>query len=123
MPILDIDIVQPDGSAAPAASLTQALADAAGRALGSPPGRTWVRLRTLAASQYAENEAALAPQDLPVFVSVLYARPPQGPALATEVQALTQALAACLDVASQRVHVQIAPAAAGRQAFGGTLVK
>jgi phenylpyruvate tautomerase PptA (4-oxalocrotonate tautomerase family) len=123
MPILDIEIVQPDGVGAPAAALTQSLADAAGRALGSAPGRTWVRLRTLAASHYAENEATLAAEDLPVFVTVLYARSPQGEALATEVQTLTQALAASLSLTPQRVHVQIAPAAAGRQAFGGELVK
>jgi phenylpyruvate tautomerase PptA (4-oxalocrotonate tautomerase family) len=123
MPILDIELVLPDATATPAAALTQALADAAGRALGSPPGRTWVRLRTLAASRYAENEAVLAPEDLPVFVTVMYARPPQGQALSSEVRALTQTLAACLGLAPQQVHVQVAPAAAGRQAFGGELVR
>jgi phenylpyruvate tautomerase PptA (4-oxalocrotonate tautomerase family) len=123
MPILDIELVQPDGARPPDASLTQALADAVGRALGTPAGRTWVRLRTLAASYYAENEAAIAPGEWPVFATVLHARPPQGPALVTEANTLTQVLAACLGRAPQRVHVQYAPAAAGRQAFGGVLVK
>jgi phenylpyruvate tautomerase PptA (4-oxalocrotonate tautomerase family) len=123
MPILDIELVQPDGVRPPAASLTQALADAAGRALGSPPGRTWVRLRTLPASHYAENGVVIAPEELPVFATVLHARLPQGPALTTELAALTQALAACLGRAPERVHVQYAPAAAGRQAFGGVLVR
>jgi phenylpyruvate tautomerase PptA (4-oxalocrotonate tautomerase family) len=123
MPILDIELVQPDGAPPPDAALTQALADVAGGALGMPPGRTWVRLRTLPAAHYAENGSAVAPDELPVFATVLHARPPQGEVLAAELDALTQALAACLGRATQRVHVQYAPAAAGRQAFGGVLVR
>jgi hypothetical protein len=122
MPILDIELVLPDGAKPPDALLTQALADAAGRALAMPAGRTWVRLRTLAAAHYAENEATVAADELPVFAIVLHARPPQGEALATEVHTLTQALAACLGRSVERVHVQYAAAAAGRQAFGGRLV-
>ena len=123
MPILDIELVQPDGALPAASALTQALADAAGRALGAAPGRTWVRLRVLPVSQYAENEAIVAPDEYPVFVTVLHARAPLGQALADEIAALTQALAACLGRASQRVHLQYSPAAAGRQAFGGVLVR
>ena len=122
MPILDVELVQTEGAKAPEASLTQALADAAGGVFGTPAGRTWVRLRTLAAPHYAENGVAVAADDLPVFATVLQARPPQGPALVRELDTLTQALAACLGRAVQRVHVQYAPAAAGRQAFGGVLV-
>ncbi len=114
MPILDVDLVLPDGDAPPAAALTQALADAAGRSFG---------LRTLPASHYAENGALSAPAELPAFVTELQARPPEGKALAREVTALTHALAACLGRAPGRVHVQYAPPAAGRQAFGGTLVR
>lgn len=121
MPILDIDLVQPDGAAPPAAALTQALADAAGRVFGSAPGRTWMRLRTLPASQYAENDAAIAPDEMPVFVTVLHARPPQGAALITEVTTLTQAIAAAMGRDPRRVHIAYAPAAVGRQAFGGRL--
>ena len=123
MPILDIELVQPDGALPPASALTQALADAAGRALGAAPGRTWVRLRTLPAAHYAESETAVSADELPVFATVLHAHVPQGDALAVEATALTQALAACLGRSSQRVHVQYAPAAAGRQAFGGVLVR
>lgn len=123
MPILDIDLVQRDGSAPPAAALTQALADAAGQVFGSAPGRTWVRLRTLPASQYAENDAVLAPDEGPVFVTVLHARPPHDAALATEVASLTQALSAALGRSHDHVHVQYAPAGADRQAFGGSLVR
>ena len=123
MPILEIDLVQPDGAPPPAAVLTQALADAAGRVLGTAPGRTWVRLHTLPAAHYAENESAVATDELPVFATVLHAHPPQGDALAVEAAALTRALAICLGRSPQRVHVQYAAAAAGRQAFGGMLVR
>ena len=58
----------------------------------------------------------------PVFVTVLHAQPPAGEALEREVQALTRALAAVFARAPERVHVQIAPAASGRQAFGGMLL-
>jgi phenylpyruvate tautomerase PptA (4-oxalocrotonate tautomerase family) len=123
MPILDIELVQADDAPPPTAALTQALADAAGRALGVAPGRTWVRLRTLPAAHYAEGETVVAADELPVFATVLHAHPPQGDALAAEAAALTQALAACLGRSTQRVHVQYAPAAGGRQAFGGVLVR
>ena len=122
MPILDIELVLPDGVAPPVASLTQDLADAAGRVLGTSPGHTWVRVRSLAASHYAENDAAVAVDELPVFVTVLHARLPEGAALVDEVDSLTRALAGCLGRSPQRVHVQYAPAAVGRQAFGGNLV-
>ena len=123
MPILDIELVQPDGAAPPSAALTQTLADAAGGVFGSPPGRTWVRLRALPASHYAENGGVLSADELPAFVTVQHARPPEGEARARELALLTRALAACLGCAPQRVHVRYAPAAAGRQAFGGVIVK
>jgi phenylpyruvate tautomerase PptA (4-oxalocrotonate tautomerase family) len=122
MPIVDIEFVQADGLAPVGPSLTQTLADAAGRVLGTSPGRTWVRLRSLALTNYAENEAPVAADAAPVFVTVLHAHPPQGDALATEVAALTQAVATCLGRPPALVHVQYAPPGAGRQAFGGTLV-
>jgi phenylpyruvate tautomerase PptA (4-oxalocrotonate tautomerase family) len=122
VPILDIELVQSNGRVPPPASLARALADAVGGVFGSLPGHTWVRLRVLPASQYAENDATLGPDQLPAFVTVLHAWPPEGEALAGEVAALTQALATGLGRAPERVHVQYAPAGAGRQAFGGKLV-
>jgi hypothetical protein len=66
---------------------------------------------------------ALAASDWPVFVTVLHQRPPQGAALQQEVMALTTAIATLMQRSPERVHVQYAPAAAGRQAFGGRLVE
>ena len=121
MPILDIERVLPEGADMPQ-GLSQALADAAGSVLGSAPGHTWVRLRSLPASAYAENGVPPDVNALPVFVTLLLAQAPQGEALAAQVLALTRAIAHTLGIDAARVHIQIAPPAAGRQAFGGGLV-
>jgi hypothetical protein len=121
VPIIDVEFVHSaQGRALPNAST---LAAAIGRALGTPPGRTWVRLRTLDANFYAENESSVSTSELPVFVTVLHAHLPDGPSLAVEVQVLTKAVASCVGCSAEHVHVEYAPAGAGRQAFGGSLVK
>ena len=69
MPIVDVELVAgPDGVVA--SRLAQSLADAVGRALGSPVGQTWVRLHILAREHYAENESSIELAELPVFVTV-----------------------------------------------------
>lgn len=124
MPLIDIELVAVQNGNTPAASAAQPLADALGTALGSPPGRTWVRLRLLPAADYAENHSpALADDELPVFVTVLHAHLPEGELLVEQVGRITAAVADALGRPPQRVHVQYAPAGAGRQAFGGTLVR
>jgi phenylpyruvate tautomerase PptA (4-oxalocrotonate tautomerase family) len=122
MPIIDIERVLADGADAAPHGLAQALADAAGRVFGCAPGRTWVRLRALPTVAYAENDAVLDTNALPVFVTVLHAHPPAGDELIAQVAALTSAVAVALGCGAQHVHVQMAPAGAGRQAFGGVLV-
>ncbi|MDP3084450.1 MAG: hypothetical protein Q8N44_12300 [Rubrivivax sp.] len=121
MPIVDIEwVCQPDEQAVISA---RALADALGQALGSPAGRTWVRLHRLDAADYAENDSTPSAGQLPVFVTLLHSRLPAGSALLAEVSAITDTVARCLARPADRVHVQYAPAAAGRQAFGGRLVE
>lgn len=123
MPVIDIERVLPDGAVAVPSGLAQALADAAAAALACPPGLAWVRLRALAASAYAESGVApLAPDALPVFVTLLQAHPPEGAAREAQVRALTEAMARVLACDVSRVHVLLAPPAAGRQAFGGRIV-
>ena len=117
MPIVDVEVVGDAGVPA------QTLADALGRAFGSAPGHTWVRLRQLDAGAYAENDACVGDDERPVFVTVLHAHPPEGDALVTELRAVTLVVAQALSRPPQRVHVQYAPPGAGRQAFGGTLVQ
>ena len=116
MPLIDVHCV---GAPVPAAD---ALADVIGDALHLPPGRVWVRLHPLPAEHYAENGGPLQGA-LPVFITILHARPPTGEALKAEVAALTQAVAGVCARPAERVHVEYAPAGAGRIAFGGRLVE
>jgi phenylpyruvate tautomerase PptA (4-oxalocrotonate tautomerase family) len=121
MPIIAVEIVvAPNGPVA--AGLAQSLADAAGRALGSPAGQTWVRLHLLAREHYAENESSLASTELPVFVTVLKRALPGQAELSAEIATLTTAIAGMLGRAPSCVHVEYAPPAAGRLSFGGKLV-
>ena len=122
MPIIDVELVCESEAEFDAVSSTD-LANAIGDALQSPPGRTWLRLRFLGRAGYAENQVSVAEDELPAFVTVLHARPPVEAALASEVSAVTKAVAEVIGRPVERVHVQYAPAAAGRQAFGGQLVQ
>ena len=121
MPIVDVELVCANEGQVPLVS-AEALASALGTVFSSPPGRTWVRVRFLPSSAYAENECELSPEQLPAFVTVLQAHWPVGEALVQQVHQVTQAVASCLSLSPARVHVQYAPEAAGRQAFGGNLV-
>lgn len=125
MPIVDVELVCQSEAQFCAVSAS-ALADALGTALGSVAGRTWVRKRYLDINAYAENQVSVADKtaaDLPVFVTVLLSRPPTGSERDIEVKTITAVVAACVGRSPDRVHVQYAPAAAGRQAFGGQLVQ
>jgi phenylpyruvate tautomerase PptA (4-oxalocrotonate tautomerase family) len=121
MPIVTVEVVAGANPMAP--DVAQALADALGRALKSPPGQTWVRVGSLARDRYAENEAALDAAQLPVFVTVLKKHIPPRAELDREVTALTEAIAQVIGRPAACVHVEYAPAAAGRLAFGGILVQ
>ena len=122
MPIVDVEIVCASESELRSVSAS-ALANAAGAVLGSAAGHTWVRLRYLSSECYAENQSALSPAELPVFVTVLHTLLPSEPALSAQVKKLTQAVSGVVVRPYDRVHVQFAPEAAGRQAFGGRLVR
>jgi phenylpyruvate tautomerase PptA (4-oxalocrotonate tautomerase family) len=122
MPIVDVELVS-SAEGTPTAGLAQLLADALGRALNSPPGETWVRLRTLARERYAENESILESSELPVFVTVLRRALPEKAALGDEIAAVTRAVARVTGRDPAAVHVEYAPAAAGRLSFGSRLVE
>lgn len=121
MPIVDVDIVGATADARP--GLARAIADELGKALGAPPGRVWVRLRTIDANAYAENSTDVTSDELPAFAEILHRTPPVDDALQAEVTALTEALARILGRSPDRVHIRYAPAAQGRQAFGGRLLR
>jgi phenylpyruvate tautomerase PptA (4-oxalocrotonate tautomerase family) len=90
--------------------------------LGTPAGRTWVKLRALQRGRYAESGGA-DPELRPVFVSVLKARRPPPSEIEEEARRLTEALAEALGRPMENVHVIYEAGAAGRVAFGGQLVR
>lgn len=116
MPILDVEIV---GDGRFPKGLARLLADAAAVALASP-GRTWVRLRSLSVSAYAEDGGTEAGAR-PVFVTVLRAALPERDSLAAEAAALARAVAEVCGRPVENVHVLYDPPARGRIAFGGEL--
>lgn len=115
MPILDVEMVGevPEGLAAE-------IAEAAGRALDSRPGGTWVKLRAI--PHYAENGPIDASVQ-PVFVRLIERALPEEDALAARVMALAEAIAGACDRPRENVHVIVEPPGAGRVAFGGVLVR
>ena len=73
MPILSVEIIgqlQPEKRD----GLSQRLADATSKVFDSRPQGTWVRIRHVDETDYAENGGP--PSGLPVLVSVLLATPP-----------------------------------------------
>lgn len=121
MPIIDVELVGTAKASSPQPD-PQRLADALGKALDSPAGQTWMRLRYLPRDQYAENGAPLDDAIQPVFVTVMEARRPAGPALADRVTRVTTAVADAVGRDRSCVHVMYAEDGAGRVAFGGKLV-
>ncbi|EHR70805.1 hypothetical protein BurJ1DRAFT_1959 [Burkholderiales bacterium JOSHI_001] len=122
MPIVDVQLVVPDALPPPLGT-AQAIADTLGKVFNTPPGRTWVRISTLAAAHYAENESGATQQELPVFVTLLLANLPEGEAMATQATQVAHAVASVLRRDTSLVHVEYAPPGKGRIAFGGVLVQ
>lgn len=120
MPILDVEVVLAPAELLPPGT-ARSLANRAGEVLGTPPGRTWVKLRRLSREDYAENGGPLPAELAPVFVELLEAAPPAGEELERRVADLAEALAEVLGRPASQVHVLVLPPAAGRVAFGGRL--
>ena len=103
--------------------LAQRLADAAGVIFRTGAGQTWVRLRDALPGDCAENGTDVSSAGIrPVFVRVLRRALPEGPLLADEVQALTEAVALATGRPFDQVHIVYEPAGAGRVAFGGRIL-
>ena len=122
MPIVDVLLVHREAAQA-TDGVASAIADGLGQALGEPPASVWVRLHPLPSSRYAENQASVADDELPVFVTVLLARPPDAGTMQAHALAVCHAVARATGRAPARVHVEYAPPGAGRIAFGGRLVQ
>jgi phenylpyruvate tautomerase PptA (4-oxalocrotonate tautomerase family) len=121
MPILQVEIV----GKAPAGKggLARRIADAAAVVLNVPPGRVWVRLRSLPRSQYAECGGAVPAAIKPVFVDLLKAAAAPEKARLKEAAALARAIAKVCARPVENVHIFYEPPARGRAAFGGELLE
>jgi len=122
MPIVDVQLVVSEAGGVPP-GLAQTVADALGHVFESPAGHTWVRASALPADHYAENGSRLAPDGLPVFVTLLLAAPPEGDARVIQAARVATAVAWAIGRDSSHVHIEYAAAGKGRIAFGGVLVE
>jgi len=122
MPILEVEWVADEQETMPS-GLAGRLADAAGDVFRTAPGRTWARVRRLSSADYAEDGGGPPADVRPVFVRVLKARVPAPEDIENEVERLTRAIADVCGRPTENVHVVYLPAAAGRAAFGGRLVR
>jgi phenylpyruvate tautomerase PptA (4-oxalocrotonate tautomerase family) len=120
MPILDVFVVVPEGNRRPAAN-AKTLANAVAAVFGADPGTVWVRVQALPQSMYAENGDDEDPS--PVFIKVQHADMKAPEHLEREARELAQIVAACLGCQTELVHIEYAPAARGRIAFGGRLLR
>jgi phenylpyruvate tautomerase PptA (4-oxalocrotonate tautomerase family) len=117
MPIVDIEIVLKPNEAIQS-QMTSELANQLGEIFESPKGGTWVKVRGLIESQYAENEQE-SEEAYPVFISVLKSRLPTPDEMQIEVEKLTAAVAQIYGRRPENVHVLYEPEGRGRLAFGG----
>ena len=120
MPILEIEMVLIDGETFPP-GLAAHLADKLGSVFASPPGGTWVRLRFLPRTQYAENRGGPPEGVNPVFVSVLKAALPPLRERQAEARRIAETIAELSGRPKENVHVLYLPSAEDRIAFGGEL--
>ena len=121
MPILEVEVVQRDGEVLDPRAAAR-IAEAAASVFGTPPGSTWVRMRTLLRTGYAEDAGGPPDGVFPVFVSVGKARCGSLGERASEAERLTRAIAPILKRPPENVHILYEPDGAGRVAFGGRLV-
>jgi phenylpyruvate tautomerase PptA (4-oxalocrotonate tautomerase family) len=121
MPILEVEIVINLDEELPT-GLASELAASAAKIFGSPPGQTWVKLKSLPRMHYAEDGLDPTVDIRPVFVSVLKRLNPPAQEMVREVGALTRTIGQACGRPEQNVHILYEPPAAGRLAFGGRIV-
>lgn len=92
MPFVEVEVVLRTGETL-RRRLAKALADTLGEIFTAPPRTTWVKLRGLAADDYAENADSPSADEHPVFVSVLKRNRPRPSEMQQEVDRITAAVA------------------------------
>jgi len=124
MPIIDIEVITGEaGTSMPDKRRLQQLTDELGDLFHSEPANTWVRLRSLDETAYAENQSESPAAVLPVFVNVLKAQLPDASTIRREMAEVAKAVARTLERPMENVHVVYAPGASGRIGFGGVLME
>lgn len=127
MPIVTIETLSDSphsiSDAMPTPEQLQSLADALGELFGSQPSGTWVRARQQQRAYYAENLVQPGPEVRPVIVEILKSEMETEENLAIEAAAVCALVAQILGRPTECVHLVYEPAARGRVAFGGKLVR
>ncbi len=124
MPIVDIEVVIGEAaSPVPDKARLQILTDELGDVFDSEPAATWVRVRSLDETAYAENRTGSTQAVLPVFVNVLKARLPDAATIRREMAEIAEAVARTVERPRENVHVVYALGARGRIGFGGVLME
>ena len=122
MPIVDIEVVAGATDAAlPGKERLQLLTDELGDVFESDPRTTWVKLKSIDESRYAENRTGGKTRARPVFVNVLRARLPATNAIRREMAEIAEIVARSLNRPRENVHVLYETGATGRIGFGGRL--
>jgi phenylpyruvate tautomerase PptA (4-oxalocrotonate tautomerase family) len=121
MPLIEIEVIGPSRLAT--AKLTRQLAGALGETLGSPPASTWVRLRTLPASHYAESSTARPVGAKAIFVTITHRKLSARARLRREASEISRIVGKICHRSPEQVHVIYEPPGAGRIAFGGQLIE
>ncbi|MBU1050747.1 hypothetical protein KKG90_12065 [Candidatus Bipolaricaulota bacterium] len=122
MPILDLEVIVAQNEDIDP-GWAQQIADVAGSVFGTPPGRTWVRMRAMQQSHDAENATSRSENLHPIFVTVPKAQNPPIELLRVEALKLTQEIACITERQSENIHVLYLPPAVNRMAFGGIWVE
>jgi len=121
VPLLEVEVVLKDSEVLDLRAAAR-IAEAAASVFGAPPGNTWVRMKTLLPTAYAEDAGGPPDGVFPVFVSVVKARYGSVGERTSEAERLTRAIAPILKRPPENVHILYEPDGAGRVAFGGRLV-
>ena len=123
MPIVSIEVLRTDEDPDVIPEILQALADALGALFQSDAGGTWVKLRYLNNSNYAENQIRLSASTGPVMVEIIHSTLPAEPALEIQAASVCSLVAEHLQRPEENVHILYQPNAQGRIAFGGKLTR
>jgi phenylpyruvate tautomerase PptA (4-oxalocrotonate tautomerase family) len=123
MPIVTIECVVSADFEHYDSSFTQRLADRLGVIFESEPGTTWVKLKYLTQSNYAENDTSTNGSMEPTFVSILLRSLPSEATLERIAHDVSTEVSSVLARPSTNTHVFFEPEGLGRVAFGGVLLK